>query len=267
MWVFQGLYSCKGCIPNCYGKCVDVALVVKAFYFICQIVFAWSIMMAISEVHNVSVWSITAFWKPTSWSEQRVTGTLGSISGVSQPPSVSDAFNGIEDVTPVSVAVKAELKVDVVTVGHHSHSKVVAEFLWDIRQQVSHFVESGCANTSRSINNEQNMSYVSIRAGLATSSLMDGIHSLVHVEEFHWNSCIQNLLLRRSVECDFLFLLQRTFPCRMIIRVGMKNICMCCTTLERDVLFFYWCWRPRYTYIYVSPMHPLKLRYKIIHTV
>ena len=196
-------------------------------------------MVAISEVNNVNVWSQTASWKSTLWSEQLLTGTLGGISGVSEPPSVLDTFDGIEDAMSVSVALKAELKVDVVTVGHHSHSKVVAEFLRDICQQVSHFVESGCTNTSRSINNEQNVPDCA-GAGLAMSPLMDGIHTLVHVEEFYWSSCIQNLLLRRSVESDFLFFLQRTFPCRMIIRVGMKNTCLrsilCCATLERDAL-------------------------------
>ena len=227
MWVFQGLHTCKGWSPNCYGIGVDVALVVEALHFFCQIASAWSIMTTVSEVHNVNIWSSTAIWKSTCWSEQRVTGTLGGISGVSGPPSVLDTFNGIEDVTSVSVAVKAELKVDVVTVGHHSHSKLIAEFLWDTRQKVSHFVKNRWTNTSRSINNEQNMSCGSIRAGLAASPLMDGIHSCVNVKGLHWNRWIQNLLLWRSDECDFLFLLQRAFPCRMSIRVGMKDTCIC----------------------------------------
>ena len=49
----------KGCISNCNSICVDVALVVEAVHFIWQIASACSIMIAISEVHNVNVWSRT----------------------------------------------------------------------------------------------------------------------------------------------------------------------------------------------------------------
>ena len=85
----------------------------EALYFICQIVTAWPIMFAISEVHYINVWSQTATWKSTLFSEQCLTGALGGISGVSQSPSVPDTCHCFKYSAPISVAVEAELKVDV----------------------------------------------------------------------------------------------------------------------------------------------------------
>ena len=45
-------------------------------------------------------------WKPTLFSEQCLAGTLGGVSGVSEPPSVLDTCDGIEYSTPVHVQLK-----------------------------------------------------------------------------------------------------------------------------------------------------------------
>ena len=86
-------------------------------------------MFTIGEVYNVNVWSVMSSWKSTPCSEHGLAGTLGGISGVSQPPSILDPSDGTEDVTSVSVAVKAELKVDLMIVRDHSNSEAITEFL------------------------------------------------------------------------------------------------------------------------------------------
>ena len=52
-------------------------------------------------------------WKSTLFSEQCLTGALGGVSGVSQSPLAPDTCNCLKYSAPVSVAVEAELKVDV----------------------------------------------------------------------------------------------------------------------------------------------------------
>ena len=165
-------------------------------------------MVAISEVHSATVWSQTATWKSTRWSEQCLAGTLSGVSGVSEPPSVLDTCNGIEYSTPVCMAVEAELKVYVRTICNHSNSKMAIEFLRHECQQVLHPHKLRSSNASRCIKNEQNISsVVSTRAALVTSPLMDALHSLFHVKGLHWNSCIQNQHHWSVHHCE-LFILQ-----------------------------------------------------------
>ena len=131
---------------------------------------------------------------------------------VSKPSSVPDTCNCLKYSAPVSVAVEAELKVDVWTICDHSHSEMVTEFLRHERQQILNPCEVKPSIASRCIYNEQYISdVVFIRAGLATSPLMDGLDSLIHIEGLHRNIWIQNVQLLIVDVYEFIFFLQGTF--------------------------------------------------------
>ena len=145
-------------------------------------------MFAISEVHNVNVWSQTATWKSTLFSEQCLTGALGGISGVSQSPSIPDTCNCLKYIATR----RWSQSFSVMSANRYlTLVKCSLPMLPDVR-----------------IYNEQYISdVVFTRAGLATSPLMDGLDSLFHIEELHRNSCIQKLQLL-SVLYEFIFFLQ-----------------------------------------------------------